>query len=401
MHHTRPDRSIVPVRTHAAAQNAGQSGSLAIGSGGLLTGLCKAGRTVCGASFGLVKGFTNEAWRAKLWVACGSLVMVPTIASGQVEVTLHVDSIPNVTDWMNESRAIGPPNSNGNDGQYATNASTAQFMCADSLDSFTLPAGHSITRVWIDVYCRFDAGTSGNSVRLRIGGAVPQTGFASPVWSQSAGDTSLRWRMGGSRGLDITATQPDGWTQAEIRGLDLCVRRESGGSTLRVDSLRVVVRSETDFDGDGIPDAADPDDDNDGTNDDMDCAPFDASRWRNFAYCDADGDGIGAGSLIAAPCFGEVAPAGFSLVTGDNCPWVFNPNQTDANGDGVGDACVNPGCTRADIAPPYGVLDFFDIIAFLAAFDAMQPQADFNNDSLFNFFDIADFLAAFDAGCCP
>lgn len=46
-----------------------------------------------------------------------------------------------------------------------------------------------------------------------------------------------------------------------------------------------------------------------------------------------------------------------------------------------------------------GALNFFDISAFLTAFAAMDPVADFNNDGAFNFFDISEFLAAFSAGC--
>jgi hypothetical protein len=46
-----------------------------------------------------------------------------------------------------------------------------------------------------------------------------------------------------------------------------------------------------------------------------------------------------------------------------------------------------------------GALDFFDIAAFLSAFTAMQPAADWNNDALFDFFDVAAFLDAFAEGC--
>lgn len=46
-----------------------------------------------------------------------------------------------------------------------------------------------------------------------------------------------------------------------------------------------------------------------------------------------------------------------------------------------------------------GVLNFFDVSAFLSAFNTMDSVADFNNDGSFNFFDVSAFLAAFGAGC--
>lgn len=45
------------------------------------------------------------------------------------------------------------------------------------------------------------------------------------------------------------------------------------------------------------------------------------------------------------------------------------------------------------------LLNFFDISAFLLAFNANDPAADFNGDGLYNFFDISAFLVAFTAGC--
>ncbi|MDF1809765.1 MAG: GC-type dockerin domain-anchored protein [Phycisphaerales bacterium] len=46
-----------------------------------------------------------------------------------------------------------------------------------------------------------------------------------------------------------------------------------------------------------------------------------------------------------------------------------------------------------------GVLNFFDISAFLGLFSVMDPLADYNGDGAFNFFDISLFLADFAAGC--
>lgn len=46
-----------------------------------------------------------------------------------------------------------------------------------------------------------------------------------------------------------------------------------------------------------------------------------------------------------------------------------------------------------------GVLNFFDVSAFLAAYGDQDPVADFSGDGLFNFFDVSSFLAAFSTGC--
>ena len=62
---------------------------------------------------------------------------------------------------------------------------------------------------------------------------------------------------------------------------------------------------------------------------------------------------------------------------------------------------VTPGpCNGADLAEPYGTLDFSDVIAFLAALDAMDPDADLAPPlGVFDFSDIVAFLGAYDAGC--
>ena len=46
-----------------------------------------------------------------------------------------------------------------------------------------------------------------------------------------------------------------------------------------------------------------------------------------------------------------------------------------------------------------GELNFFDVSAFLVAYQAMDPLADFNNDGAFSFFDVSRFLVAYQAGC--
>lgn len=57
----------------------------------------------------------------------------------------------------------------------------------------------------------------------------------------------------------------------------------------------------------------------------------------------------------------------------------------------------------ADLNPPGnpdGVLNFFDVAAFLSLYNAQDPAADFAAPfGSFNFFDIAAFIAAYNAGC--
>ncbi len=46
-----------------------------------------------------------------------------------------------------------------------------------------------------------------------------------------------------------------------------------------------------------------------------------------------------------------------------------------------------------------GVLDFFDISAFLNLFNAQHPSTDLNHDNNYDFFDVSEFLAAYANGC--
>jgi len=57
-------------------------------------------------------------------------------------------------------------------------------------------------------------------------------------------------------------------------------------------------------------------------------------------------------------------------------------------------------CNAADLAEPFGTLDFSDVVAFLTAFGSMNAAADLAPPAgVFDFSDVVAFLTAFGAGC--
>ncbi|MEX0876842.1 MAG: S8 family serine peptidase [Phycisphaerales bacterium] len=65
----------------------------------------------------------------------------------------------------------------------------------------------------------------------------------------------------------------------------------------------------------------------------------------------------------------------------------------------VGPEAPGGPCNQADLAEPFGELNFFDLSAFLSAFNAQEPAADINDDGVYNFFDVSSFLSTFTNGC--
>jgi hypothetical protein len=60
---------------------------------------------------------------------------------------------------------------------------------------------------------------------------------------------------------------------------------------------------------------------------------------------------------------------------------------------------TRPACL-ADLAAPFGSLNFFDLAAYLALFSAGDPAADLAAPfGVLNFFDLGEYLAHFNAGC--
>ena len=73
---------------------------------------------------------------------------------------------------------------------------------------------------------------------------------------------------------------------------------------------------------------------------------------------------------------------------------------TDVDGDGEPDACQGGGCTDADLAEPFGVLDLADITVFIGAFNAQDPIADLVPPAgVWDLADLSAFVASFIDGC--
>ena len=123
-------------------------------------------------------------------------------------------------------------------------------------------------------------------------------------WSQN--HMRVHVGLGSNAQADVTVEWPSGQvdTYTGLSSSKVYWLTEAGSASVRFNI-------DNDFDGDGIIDALDPDDDNDGVDDVNDAFPYDPTEWA-----DSDGDGVG-----------------------DNADaFPNNPNETtDSDGDGVGD----------------------------------------------------------------
>lgn len=91
-----------------------------------------------------------------------------------------------------------------------------------------------------------------------------------------------------------------------------------------------------------------------------------------------DPDAVGTDHLS----FQVTTPSGSSLVS--TIDLVYDPLPTCA----------------ADLAEPFGSLDFSDVLAFLVAFSGMDPAADLADPAgVFDFSDVIEFLTVFGSGC--
>ncbi len=113
--------------------------------------------------------------------------------------------------------------------------------------------------------------------------------------------------------------------------------------------------------------------------------------------------GVGDGTLmpqIRMPFPDKPTAIAAADLAGDGVPDIVFLNNASDELSVLPNACAGGACNAADLAEPFGTLDFSDVIAFLTAFGTMDAPADLAEPiGTFDFSDVIAFLSAFGAGC--
>jgi subtilisin-like proprotein convertase family protein len=116
------------------------------------------------------------------------------------------------------------------------------------------------------------------------------------------------------------------------------------------------------------------------------------------SVCSLTGQPVITGLVSPADSLGSLVGAEASGT------WVLTVSDGSSFDVGVvRSVCLNIAASQpcvADLAEPFGVLNFFDVSAFIGAYNAQDPVADLAAPlGVLNFFDVAEYIAQFNSGC--
>ena len=129
-----------------------------------------------------------------------------------------------------------------------------------------------------------------------------------------------------------------------------------------------------------------------------------AVRRFTLTFFDADGGQVGVvedlaaeKNVVRAQLYAFDAMVGVRSVRIDILENFGSPYK------GFAEVAFSPtvlACNGADLAPPVGQLNFFDVAIFLERFNSQDPAADLAEPvGVFNFFDVSAYIDLYNAGC--
>lgn len=184
-------------------------------------------------------------WAVLLATLC--LLFTNALPASAATIQRYATQITEVPQWTDESDALGNPgctscDCNCGNCTFAFNTSGTAWLEATSFSSFSIPAGHVITSVSVDVMARYSIGSGPGQLRVNVD--VPGVGTLGPLDSPSFTSTGqCEYRFGTAGEITHRLCQP--WTQALVNGIKVRVQRLGANtSQLRVKAFRVTIVTE-------------------------------------------------------------------------------------------------------------------------------------------------------------